>query len=261
VRLLCWDEPTPGRPFVRAALAAVAVAWLSGCGGHVLPEIHSDADRLSTARRLRDQGSYLDATELLKTYISSSSGTAQVDEAVYLLGDCYLRQKEWALAVNEFERLGRDYPESDSSAAAAFRLAEAYFGQSRREDFDQGYTHRALEQFQSYLRGHPGHWLNAQAERRVMEVRTRLARKLLGTGGLYLKLGFWEPARVYYRQVVEEYGDTASRTEADLGLALVDAREGKRAEAIAQLREIETRYAHLPVARRAARERQRLERK
>ena len=236
-------------------------ALLWGCGGHVLPEIHSDADRFTTARRLYDQGDYGDAVTLLKPYIDSAAGTAQVDQAIYLLGTCYLKQKEWALAADQFERIGRDYPESDSSASAAFRLGEAYFGQSRNADFDQDFTHRALDQWESYLRDNPGHWLNIEAQRRVMDARTRLARKLLHTGDLYLKLRLLEPARVYYRRVVDEHGDTAERPYADMGLALLDAHQGKRAEAVAQLREIETQYARLPIASKAAQERRRLERK
>ena len=242
-------------------LLVLVCAAFWGCGGHVLPEIHSEADRFATARRLYERGDYGDAVTLLKPYIDAAAGTAQVDEAIYLLGACYLGQKEWALAADQFERIARDYPESDSSGSAAFRLGEAYFGQSRQADFDQDFTRRALEQWENYLRDHPGHWLNVEAGRKVMEARTRLARKLLHTGDLYLKLRFLEPARLYYRQVIDGYGETSARPYAELGLALLDAREGKRAEAIEQLRAVETQYARLPIAQKAARERARLERK
>lgn len=241
------------------AMGVVALAW--GCGGHVMPEIHSDTDRLAAARRFYERRAYIDAVELLKSYIDSAQGSARVDEAIYLLGACYLKQREWALAVDQFDRIARDYPESDSSGSAAFQLGEAYFGQSRKADFDQEYTHRALEQWERYLRGYPGHWLNAEAERKVLDARLRLAEKLIGTGDLYVKLGFLEPARVYYRKVIADYGDTSFRPWAELGEARVDAKEGKRAEAIAGLREIESRYSHLPVAKEAARTRHRLERK
>lgn len=232
-----------------------------GCGGHVLPEIHSEADRLATARRLYQQRDYGDAVLLLKPTLDAASGTAQVDEAIYLLGACYLGQREWALAAEQFERLARDYPESDSSGSAAFRLGEAYFGQSRQADFDQDFTRRALEQWEGYLRDHPDHWLNAEANRKILEARTRLARKLLHTADLYYKLRFNEPSRVYYRRVLDEYGETGARPYAEMGLALLDARAGKKDEAIAQLRSVETQFARMPVASKAARARARLERK
>ena len=63
-----------------------------------------------------------------------------MDEAIYLLGHCYLRSKDYPNAQVEFERLLRDYPESDSSGSAAYRLGEALRGQSRPADFDQDFT-------------------------------------------------------------------------------------------------------------------------
>lgn len=245
----------------RVILSLCALLALAGCGAHVLPEIRSESDRLATARRLHDQGDYGVAAELLKTYTSGSAGAADVDQAVYLLGDCYLRTKEWALAAGEFERLLKDYPESDSSGAASFRLGEAYFGQARGEDFDQEFTIKALDQWQSYLRGNPGHWLNAEAGRRALAARTRLARKLVATGQLYLKMRFGAPARFYFQQVADQYSDTQAKPEADLGLALANVYEGRRDLAVAQLREVEAQYPGTKTAARAARERGRIERR
>jgi outer membrane protein assembly factor BamD len=242
-----------------AVALAAALAW--GCGGHVLPEIHSEADRLTIARRLFAEEDYGNAIELLKTYTESAGGAADVDQAIYMLGQCYLRSRDFPLAANEFERLLRDYPESDSSGSAAFRLGEAYFGQTRRPDFDQEFTVKALDQWQSYLRGYPGHWLNAEAERKVLEARSRLAQKLADTGNLYLKLRFSEPARLYFQRVLDDYADTPVVGEARLGLAITDGRQGKRDQALAALREIETQFAGHALAERASRERRRLERK
>ncbi|MGH7731479.1 MAG: outer membrane protein assembly factor BamD [Candidatus Eiseniibacteriota bacterium] len=233
---------------------------LAGCGAGVLPAIHSEEERLAVARRLLDQGEYVAASELLKTYIANNAGSADVDQAIYLLGVAHLKAKDWVSAANEFQRLLRDYPESDSSAAARFALAESYFAQSRPPDFDQEYTLKALEEWQRYLQDFPGHWQNALARERILACRTRLADKLMRTGNLYLKLNQPKPARVYFEMVKTDYGDTIWVPEAELGLATCDVKEGRRAEAIARLQAIEARYPGQPVAARAARERKRLER-
>jgi outer membrane protein assembly factor BamD len=247
------------RTLRKAILGAWTLAILAGCGAHTLPEIHSETERLATARHLHAEGDDADAIELLKVYSTGASGAADVDEAIYLLGECYLAIKDWTLAANEFERMMRDYPESDSSASASFRLGQAYYGQSRKEDFDQEYTLKALDQWQSYVRANPGHWLNAEAARRILQARTRLANKLLATGTLYLKMRIYEPARFYFRQVIDQYGDTSARPPAELGLAMADARQKKRDSAVAALRDIEARYSGQAVASVAAKERKRLE--
>ena len=238
--------------------AAWVAAWLAGCGAGTIPAIHSEAERLEVARRLVARGENTVAIDMLKTYVANNGGSAEVDEALYLLGGCYLRTKDWASASLEFERLLRDYPESDSGASAAFRLGEALFGEARPSDFDQEYTLKAVNQWQSYLRAYPGHWLNVEAERRLQMARRRLATKLLNTARLYLKLRLKEPARVYFERVDQQFGDLDVVGEAWLGLATIEAGEGKRDQAVARLAEIETRFPGRPVAARAARERARL---
>ncbi|MBI5708740.1 MAG: outer membrane protein assembly factor BamD [Candidatus Eisenbacteria bacterium] len=245
---------------VRAALLVLACGALAGCGASTIPAIHSEPERLEQARRAMGRGEHNVSIELLKTYVANNAGGADVDQAIELLGESYLRIKDWALAQAEFERLLRDYPESDSSAAGAYHLGVALWGQARGPDFDQEFTQRALEQWQGYLRGYPGHWLAVEAGKRVAAARTRLATKLANSGTLYLKLHLPAPAEVYFRRVLDEYADTPRAADARLGLALAEALQGHRPQAIAALRQVEAEYPGQPVAARAARERNRIER-
>jgi len=242
------------------ALAALGLA-LAGCGASTIPAVHSEPERLALARRSMTRGDWNIAVELLKGYIANNAGGADIDIAVELLGESYIGIKDHPQAAIEFERVLRDYPESDSSATAAFRLGEAYWGQSRKSDFDQEFTQKALEQWQSYLRGYPGHWLNAEADRRVLQARTRLATKLADTGLLYLKQHLDGPARLYFERVLADYADTPREAEANFGLAVLKGRAGQRDEAVAELKALEQRLAGQDLAKRAARERARLERK
>jgi outer membrane assembly lipoprotein YfiO len=243
------------------ALALGAFAGLlAGCGASTVPAVHSEPERLAQGRRALERREYNVALELLKSYVENNAGGADVDQALELLGESHLHIKEWSEAQSQFERLLRDYPESDSAAAASFRLGEALWGQARGPAFDQEYTQKALEQWEGYLRAYPGHWQNAEGEKRRLAARARLADKLDRAGRLYLKLRHTEPARVYFRRVLDEYPDTAFAPDASLGLALADAQAGKRDEAMAALRDLQTRFAGQPVAQSAAKELARLER-
>src|SRR5262249_53328889 len=179
-----------------AGILALALA-LAGCGAGTLPAVHSEPERLTLARHAMDQHEWSVAAELLKSYIANNAGSREGDEAIYRLGVCYLKSREYASAQVEFERLLRDYPESDSSGSAAFRLGEALWGQARPPDFDQDLTQKALEQWQSYLRSYPDHWLAPEGRRRVAAARSRLATRLTTVGNPYLKLRLPEPARMY----------------------------------------------------------------
>ena len=244
----------------RSLAALLLLGLLAGCGAGVLPAVHSEPERLTLAGREADKGDYGTAIELLKVYVANNAGSADVDKAIYLLGNCYLKTKEWTSAAEQFERVLREFPESDSGASASFRLGEAFLGQSRGPDFDQEYTVKAEAQWQTYLQTFPGHWLNPEAHHRILLAHIRLATRLTRTGNLYMKLSQWKPARIYFERVEREYPDTPQLGDAWLGLAACDVREGKRPEAIERLKQVETQFAGRPVAERAARERARLQR-
>jgi TolA-binding protein len=232
---------------------------LAGCGASVIPEVHSEGERLAVARRFAASGDIANSVEMLKGYIDRNGGAADIDQALYLLGECYLKEKEWASAQLEFERLLRDYPESDSSGSAAFRLGEALMGQARGEDFDQEFVEKALVQWQEYRTAYPGHWRNGQADRCIDDARERLCRKLLANGRLYVKLRLPTSARIYFDRVLAEYGDLALSGQADIGIAQCDVLEGRKDEAIDRLRRIENQHAGEPAAAIAQRERLRIE--
>ena len=99
------------RTILRALAALGLAALLAGCAATTLPPVHSETERLALARRMMEQRRWASAIELLKGYIEHNAGAADVDQAVYLLGDAYLHNKEWALAANEFDRMLKDYPE------------------------------------------------------------------------------------------------------------------------------------------------------
>lgn len=236
-------------------------ALLAGCAATTIPPVHSEPERLALARHMMDQRRWVSAIELLKSYVQNNGGTADVDQAHYLLATSYLRNRDWALAATECEQMIREYPESDSTPSASYRLGEALYAQAREPDFDQEYTNRAIDQWHTYLETYPGHWLNAEASRQLVLARSRVATKLLHTAELYLSLRLAGPARVYFEKVAMDYNDTILLRQAMLGLALCDALEGHGPEAIHQLEEIESRYPGTDVAARAARERARLDRK
>jgi outer membrane protein assembly factor BamD len=242
------------RSLLHLAGALALAGLLGGCGAAVLPQITGERDRLVVAEQLLDRGDVLQAIEVLKPYVATGGGAAEIDRGVYLLGRCYLRQKEWGSAEIEFDRLLREYPESDSAASAMFRLAEAYFGQSRGADFDQEYTLKALTQWQSFLRDAPeSHWLRLAAAQKVGECRARLATKLEQTGQLYLKLRHWAPARTYFQSVIDVYPDTPPYGSALLGLSIADARLGDKAVAMDRLRELARQFTGQPLGVQATR--------
>jgi outer membrane protein assembly factor BamD len=251
--------PSSASP-VRTLLAALALgAVLAGCGASIVPQIHNESDRLEVARRLYARHEYTLVVEVLNNYATTGTGHADIDQAVYLLGLAYLNQKEFASAQGQFERIAHDYPESDSANAASYRLGEALFGQARDADFDQEFTLRAMAQWDGFVKGTPADPWAPLARQRIADCRTRLARKLWRSGDVYLKLNLYEPAKIYFTSVLGDYADTPVVGDALIGLAVADARLGRKDTALVVLRGLEQEFAGRPLGVRAAATRARVE--
>ena len=251
---------TLGSKLRTALAAAVLGTLLAGCGATILPQIHNEADRLTVARRLYDKGEYAIVVEVLNNYATTGGGNADIDQAVFLLGKAYMKQKEYPSAQAQFERIGRDYPESDSATAAQFRLGEALFGQSRSSDYDQEFTLKALAQWRRVVEDVPGSDWATLAEGHIAECRTRLAHKLWRSGDLYVKQNLYEPGLVYFRSIINDYPDTPVLGDALIGLAVADARLGRKDTALVVLRDLETRFQGRELGLRAAGVRAKVER-
>lgn len=233
---------------LRAPLATALLAVLvAGCGASVVPQIMNDSSRLPLAQKLYDKGDYTMAAEVLTGYTQAGTGNADIDEAIYLLGLTRLKQRDWAGAQGSFERVLRDYPESDSAASASYRLGEAFFGQSRPSDFDQEYTLKALSQWEQFVKGSPDHPFVPTANERIAVCRTRLAKKLWRSGDVYFKQAYYEPARRYFQSIIDEYSDTPVYGDAMIGLAMTNARMGMKDSALAMLGRLETEFAGKPL--------------
>jgi outer membrane protein assembly factor BamD len=245
---------------LRAPLATALLAVLVvGCGASVVPQIMNDSSRVPLARKLYDKGDYSMAADVLTGYAQAGTGNADIDQAIYLLGLTRLKQHDWASAQGSFERVLRDYPESDSAASASYRLAEAFFGQSRPSDFDQEFTLRALTQWEQFVKGSPDHAFVPSANAQIAVCRTRLARKLWRSGDVYFKQSYYEPARRYFQSVIDEYSDTPVYGDAVIGLAMTNARMGMKDSALAMLRGLETEFAGKPLGEAAAQVRRKVE--
>jgi outer membrane protein assembly factor BamD (BamD/ComL family) len=125
------------------------------------------------------------------------------------------------MAAAEFERLVRDFPESRSACDAEFALAECYWHQSRKPQYDQRETEQAIVQLSRYLERCPEHEGAAEADELIDKALDRLAEKRYRAAKLYAKLKRPDAALLYCDLLVSEFGDSrwvcdARRLKAEL---------------------------------------------
>jgi outer membrane protein assembly factor BamD len=204
---------------------ALAAAGCSSSGGIPMESEPPPADQISLARAAIEKRNLTEAESLLKGYLDYNPAGMDAGEAHHLLGMIYFKRKEWPSAATEFSIVVNQFGSDDRVPDARYHLGLSYWKQARPAPYDQEYTIRALTEFDRFLSLYPDHPRAEEVLASRNEARTRLARKAFDTGNLYLKLGYYEPARYYFRQVQKDFDDTTWSYEAALGEAKTYVKE------------------------------------
>jgi outer membrane assembly lipoprotein YfiO len=210
------------RPVARLLLAVSLIAGLAAGCAHAPHKPKTEmptSDILAYGRRAFENHEYRDAIEFLKGYVTREPTGEQADEAHYLLGQCYFHTSEWPSAATEFLIVTNEFAGSPHVPDAHYYLGLCYWKEARGAPYDQDYTHRALDEFEHFLALYPDHPRAEEVKRARIEARTRLAEKSYNSGKLYLKLGYYSPAREYFQKVQSDFADTPWYTWAILGEA------------------------------------------
>lgn len=189
-------------------VAGVLALALVGCGGGEVTKVMSVEDRFAHAKMLFDKGSYLDAVNEFTVITLQYQGSAFAADAQYYLGECRFARDEFLLAAFEYSVVKRNYPASPRVADAQYKLGVCYYSLAPRSSLDQQYTRRALDELQSFVEYYPAHEKALDAEAKIRDLTTRLAKKQYDTAKLYRTMEYYRAALYYFDDVIEKYHDT-----------------------------------------------------
>jgi outer membrane protein assembly factor BamD len=179
------------------------------CGGPASQSLLKGADfYYQEGMRDLEKRRYLKAQEKLQRVVSNFPGSPLIADAQFHLGEAYFGLKEYVSAVFEFQRVIDAYGHSRWVARAQFKIGESYYRQMRRAELDQTETYQALAHFRSFIEDNPDSPLVEDAAQRIVECRSRLAKKSYLSARLYHRQGYLEPARLSYEEVVRSFPDT-----------------------------------------------------
>jgi outer membrane protein assembly factor BamD len=189
-------------------LTVMAAALLSGCGSTEVSKILSVEDRFAHAKSLFEKRDYLEAINEFTVLTLQYQGTAVAPDAQFYLGECRFKREEYLLAAFEYSIVKRNYPASSRVADASYKTAMCYYNLSPKSSLDQQYTRKAIDEFQSFLEYYPADSNAVDAETKIRDLTTRLAKKEYETARLYTTMEYYRSAMFYFDDVIEKYHDT-----------------------------------------------------
>ena len=179
-----------------------------GCSSSLPDESIPLADHLKIGMDLLDQEKFVKAQDEFKFILSRGTGTDYGDDAQFFLAESYFLNQEYMLSIQEYENLTRKMAFSPYFEKARFRICEAYRIESPNYYNDQLYTEKALERYREFLEDFPESEHSKVVTESMDVLRNKLAKKIYETGILYMKMDEFEPARMSFNAVIDQYYDT-----------------------------------------------------
>jgi outer membrane protein assembly factor BamD len=209
-------------------------------------------DRLSRADDLMSEGKCAKAIIEYEQVLSEYPRPEIAERAKFSLAQCRMNLEEYDLAIQDFEVFIDSHPKSGMLDDAMYMIALCYLRQSPRPERDQSETMKALNELNLLIREYPDTDVREQAEQAIIECRSKLAQKDYLNGELYLKMGHYKSARIYFDAVMAHYGETAWAPRALLAKGITYAKENDPDKARQAFEQVLTDFPSSDVTRQAA---------
>jgi len=201
-----------------ALVAAALLFAISGCAGSKgSARFPTPEERYADALAKFENHDYQEAIDQLQLVTLQYGGSSVADSAQYLLGECQYAKGQYLLSAYEYDKLIRNMPSSRLVPLARYKLGMCYYDLSPKQALDQKYTYKAIDELQAFVEYNPTNELVPEAEKRIHELNNKLAEKNLTTAVLYMKLGDYRAAGIYFDQVLERYHDSDVTDQAAKG--------------------------------------------
>ncbi len=182
---------------------------------------------------------YIKAAQQFGIIVERASHTDLGDDALFFLAESYFLNKDYDLALIEFEKLVSRMGFSPYIEKSRWRICETLMLLSPNFYHDQDSSRKAISQIQEFLDDFPNSEYSKDADKLIKELRTRLAEKNMESGKLYVKLKAYDSAIISYKIVVSEFYDTKFFNDANMEIIRCLALQKKSDEAKQFLTDLE----------------------
>ena len=187
------------------------LAMLASCTEYSKVLKSRDVDyKFDYAKRAYEEKKYLQASTILNEIYTPLRGTANGEEALFLLAMSYYGNQDYTNANIFFKTYYQRYPKGKFAELANFYSGYGFYLESPDPQLDQSYTIKAIEELQNFLERYPTSEKAAEAQNAIFEMQDKLTLKELQNAQLYYNLGNfmgnnYESAVIVARNALKDY--------------------------------------------------------
>jgi len=159
--------------------------------------------------------------EVLESFVEARERHELADDALHYVAVAREAMGEGELAIEAWQKLGREYPRSEWRETAEYRASLAMVALSDGPEYDKRPLLTGLDRLRTYVDRHPTGRHVAEAREQVARLEEALAGHDLEVARFYLRRDETYSAQVYLTAVQREYPETrAARAASQLASGL-----------------------------------------
>ncbi|HEY9229488.1 MAG TPA: outer membrane protein assembly factor BamD [Gemmatimonadaceae bacterium] len=150
-----------------------------------------------------------------------SARDSLLPRSYWYLASAHEHLEEHLLAAQSYNRLVESFPEDSLADDAALEASRSYRKMWRKPQLDPVYGETAVAQYNTLIGLYPTSPLIPVAQKEIAELENWFAIKDYNAGMYYLKRKAYDSGIIYFKGVLDKYGNTP--TARDASLRLVEA--------------------------------------
>ena len=167
------------------------------------------------------------AIEMYQKVVDNAPYGKYADRSLYKIGECYKKGGDYQAARLAFQKLIDEHPESKLAEEANFQVGLCASQASLKPTYDQSVTDEALKEIEDFSSRHPESKLTAEADKMHQALRDKKAQSDFSIAEFYWKQKHYDSAAVYYRNIIDNYPETAAAKIAQERLRSIEERAKK----------------------------------
>lgn len=184
---------------------------LASCSGYEKVLKSDDINyKLSKANAYYEKRQYQKANGVYQNLLPVMKGTKDFEMLYFKYAYTSFYLKDYLAASYHFKNFIDYFPSSKDADEAEYMHAYCLYKESPKPNLDQTNTIKAMEAMQSYINMHPSSKRVPEANKLMLDMRSKLEVKDADAAKLYYNLGHYKAASVAYKLMLETYPESAT---------------------------------------------------
>lgn len=132
----------------------------------------------------------------------------KADEVQYRIADCYMKMEKYETARTEFDKVSSQYLDSPWIDDAEYQKGMCWLNESRKFPNSDQIFEKAIKSFEEFAVRYPESEFVDKAKEEVKKLYGRKSERIYEIAKFYEKDGDLNAAKIYYRQVIEQFPDS-----------------------------------------------------